>query len=369
MWLIFGLLLITLPPLGGSEEDPPTKSGRNSDLSFQGLTTPGLTVSPQEVTEINEALFHLRQNEKHLRERREKLFVYEIMSMVLCPVGYVLNGLSFRVFWRMCKKHKQAIMLVLMALSVADTVATMVEIDYVISANTGFSWTQNTNIGCKVIPYLTYVARDCSNVFCLLVALERFVSVYFPLKVSLWFTRKRIKIAIGCIVFVITSLEIYRLIAFKHGVQKGMHYCGRIVKYADISRKFTLALTQCLAFLVSWACICVLNFLIVLRLRKWRRQRSDLGAKNEGSDIGLTLMFLCMSVFSFSMNILAFVNVGSLLHSGKTYITNYSKLTISSIMLLANHSCNFIFYTLAGATFRENLLALITCGKRDVPGE
>ena len=286
---------------------------------------------------------------------------YKAFAKVLCPAGFVLNALSFAVFWRMKKKQKHAIILVLLALSVADPLATLVSADYLIWMNLGYSWGYNTDIGCKLIPYFQTVARSCSNVFCLLVAVERFVSVYFPFQVSLWCTRKRMKFVIPCIVVMFACLESYLIPKFYLlNVHQGVYYCTR-TSFVVLD----LVITRCLGFLVPWLAIGILNFLIIVRLRKVRSKRKSLGAKTTGSNTGLTLMFLAMSLFSLAMNVL---DLSDAIHMLRTRLSSQRSLDESTleagfIMVLCSHSCNFVFYAMGGSTFRRTFANLITCGK------
>ncbi|ELU13554.1 hypothetical protein CAPTEDRAFT_218252 [Capitella teleta] len=316
-------------------------------------------------TTIDPELLKLIQYEKmFVTDRRYYLRTYERFALVLCPVGFICNGLSSVVFWRMKNRQKQAIILVLLALSIADPLATLVSTDYIIWATLGYSWAQNTNIGCKLIPYFRIVARDCSNVFCLLVAFERFISVYFPLQVSLWCTRKRMKIAIVCIFVMFAGLESYRIAAFGMKVEYGVSFCYRLLALNTIARRLDMAFSKCLGFVIPWLSMGILNFLIIIRLRKWRAQRASLGAKtDDGSDIGLTLMFLTMSLFSMAMNILDLVNIIVLLQSDRQLVNDYYTYGISATMMLCGHSCNFIFYAMGGETFRKTLMNVITCGR------
>ena len=293
---------------------------------------------------------------------RNHLVIYERFSTVLGPVGFILNGLTFIVLWCMKRKQKQAVILVMMALCVADPVATIVNIDYVIFSKFGYSLQQNTRAGCKLIPYFAVAAKDCSNVFCLLIAIERFISVYFPLKVALICTRRRILIAASASTFIILGLESYCLVAYtQKNYLKIWNVCVTEGQYVDLRFKLNFVISQIFGFLMPWLLIGVLNFLIVVKVNISLLQRKKLGVTDNHHSQSITFMFLGISLFSLGTNIL---NIYNLVYYIATGINVHIELAvISSILVLCNHTFNFVFYALAGKNFRKTLVSLVTCGK------
>ena len=71
------------------------------------------------------------------------------------------------------------------------------------------SFSQRTNFGCRVSEYLTKIARDCSSYIVLAFTIDRFVSVKFPLKKSLWITKRRVEVTLLVFVIIFATAESY----------------------------------------------------------------------------------------------------------------------------------------------------------------
>ncbi|ELT96503.1 hypothetical protein CAPTEDRAFT_216035 [Capitella teleta] len=305
-----------------------------------------------------------------VRNRKAAMYNYQIASTCLCPMNYLLNGLSIVVFLKMAPKQKQAALLVMIGLCFADAAATTYHIDYVIWANFGWSLMQNTDWGCKFFNWLGVVGSDCSYVFCLLIALERFASVMFPLKVSLWFTKRRVKIAMVAVILIFSSLEMNRFWFFRKALINNVNFCYRSAETSKLSRQLSLGINRILGFLIPWVFICLLNLGIVIRLKQLNMQHQKLGKTDSShqNNHSLTLMFLSMSIFSLLSRAFDTYNVIHILVIGSNYINDYSKYIISTCLILSGHSLNFVFYTLAGSKFRKTSMEMVCFCKRSTGG-
>ncbi|ELU08851.1 hypothetical protein CAPTEDRAFT_206038 [Capitella teleta] len=287
-------------------------------------------------------------------DRRNALRSYELASFICCPLCYLFNLVSIVVFIRMWRQSRTPVLLALIALCIADPLATIINADYLIWATTEWSPMQNTDAGCKTINWLATVAHDCSNALCLLIAIERFVAVFFPHKVDKLVTKVTTTVAIVTIFVVYAGLEGYRFVIFTHMSMWDTDFCSRDSDHLDLGRQMSIGVTESLGFLINWFGLTVCYALIIGRLFIWKQKSKQTG------QAPFTLMLLCMSVFSLGCNIMRIVNAIILMESGTSYINNYDRYINSSILLLVGHSFNFVFYALMGKKFRQNLVQCCT---------
>ena len=101
------------------------------------------------------------------------------------------------------------------AISVVDTFALEDEfdksvIDLLSKTSIGIYWSLTTYlVGCKLLPWIRTISQICSSYFILIVTLERFVSVRFPLKRAVICTKRRINAAIVMILVVAIAATVY----------------------------------------------------------------------------------------------------------------------------------------------------------------
>ncbi|ELT99855.1 hypothetical protein CAPTEDRAFT_226931 [Capitella teleta] len=302
--------------------------------------------------------------------RREAMYDFQVAATGLCALNYLLNGLSVAVFVKISKHQKQAVILVMIGLCFADAVATVTYIDYIIWAYTDYSPMQNTDWGCRFFNWLSAVSKDCSNLFCLLIALERFVAVYFPLKVSLWFTRTRTVVTMAGMIVVFASLECFRFVSFHRVLYDGSYLCGRVYKHTLMSRNLGLVFTLVVGFLIPWGAISILNVCIIARLNRLRIDRKKISNKtnDDNNNHSLTLMFVSMAVFNLVCNGFNIYNVIYQLAFGSPYASDYPKIIISYCLVLTGHSFNMVFYALTGSKFRNILFGMLCCGRKTEDG-
>ncbi|ELT98222.1 hypothetical protein CAPTEDRAFT_185079 [Capitella teleta] len=306
------------------------------------------------------------ENTKYfVANRKAAMYNFQIAATGLCPLNYFLNGLSVFVFLKMSKKQKQAIIYVTIGLCFSDALATATYADYVIWAYFGKSPMQNTDWGCKFFNWLGASAGNCSNVFCLMIAIERFFSVFFPFNVSLWFTRRRTLVAMVAIMAVFSSLESFRFWSFQQTLVDGVPICERIVGMSTLSRVLSLGFSRIMGFLVPWVVISILNLCVIIRLNHLKSKRQNLGLttgadQSHKNNQSLTLMFLSMSLFSLLTNGFDLYNIIHQLIVGTHETPDFNQLIIGYVLVLAGHALNFVFYALAGSNFRHILIGMCT---------
>jgi hypothetical protein len=105
------------------------------------------------------------------------------------------------------------VMLVFVCLSVVETFALSLLFNSLINPNGIKSiWVvTNYRAGCKILYWIAGFCQMCSSWYVLLFSMERFISVRFPLKRAVIWTRKRTRMAVVAITVTMAVLETYLL--------------------------------------------------------------------------------------------------------------------------------------------------------------
>jgi hypothetical protein len=105
------------------------------------------------------------------------------------------------------------VMLVFICLSVVETFALSRFFDAAINPNAikSIGTVTNYRAGCKILNWIAGFCQMCSSWYVLLFSVERFISVRFPLKRAVIWTRKRTNMAIVAITVTMAVLETYLL--------------------------------------------------------------------------------------------------------------------------------------------------------------
>jgi len=99
------------------------------------------------------------------------------------------------------------IIIVFVVMSVVDTFSLTEYFNVMLSSFLYNYWSlENWDAGCEILKWIGYSSQVCSSYYVLLFTMERFISVRFPLKRAVIWTRKRTHIAIVAI-FLIAALS------------------------------------------------------------------------------------------------------------------------------------------------------------------
>ena len=116
-----------------------------------------------------------------------------IWASVLCCVSLITNGLCILTFATKKSKKEQTVNTFLIALAIADSFSLVNAWNNVAMYWTGTSVMTTSNAGCKIVPYIGNIARDCSYYITLGFTIDRFISVTVPLKRALCINKARVR--------------------------------------------------------------------------------------------------------------------------------------------------------------------------------
>ena len=290
--------------------------------------------------------------------------VYNYWSCVVPAVAIVANLLSILVFASRGQKE-QTVNMLLLGLAIADTLSLLSTMDVAVHFLTEHSWMQHTAIGCKLIQYVTSVARDSSSFITLTFTIDRFVAVQFPLERASLMTRRRVQIAMVAIVLLSATFETYWIIGLYHNKEYNACYTPSSKGMAMIST----VIRNISGFMIPGVLVAILNALIIKRLQEYQAHRSSMTSvkKCDIANRSLTITLITVSTFSFIVylpKVLFFLYLafGSLKYNETEFIAAY----VTDGLCFLNYTCSFFLYSLSGPQFRRDLkyalLNITFCG-------
>ena len=303
----------------------------------------------------------LEENIARFARYRAARDAYDKMCYIIIWPALLLNGLSLAVFsYKYSLNKSQTVNILLMALAITDCLSLVIVFDTVLYNWTGlkYSLMQNTDIGCKVLPFIAETAQCCSSYIILTFTVERVVSVYYPLKKTIWITHKTIALALITIIIYSMVIQSYKFSELK------LNYAGNACA-SDNNHIMTinLIIRYGLGFLPANVMVAILNILLIRKLQKWTAKRAAMTSK-EGSNKmnrSLTGMLVTVSTFSFLVSMpkcfmqIVAVSIPSLVYKVEAIEAVY----ITDALSMLNYSCNFLFYCVAGSQFRRDFLMLV----------
>ncbi|XP_059139452.1 growth hormone secretagogue receptor type 1-like [Physella acuta] len=227
---------------------------------------------------------------------------------------------------------------------------------------------------CRFI-YIASDVTEYSGYFCLVgITVERLIAVWFPLKMSLWCTKK--KAAIG--IFVIFAFITGQAQQYNETVRfNGL--CLVRLKYRPIvERLYYLTLINTVFAMLPITALVVLNILIRVKLtsaRKFQKQMSDQQNKEKDKQqqqINRMLMaasiwlIICVSpdtVYRYVDYALVWTGIepGTMPHN--IVRIKYFLDVTCGVLKVYNHAANFILYVVAARKFRTELIKMVTCNR------
>lgn len=302
----------------------------------------------------------------------------DILGMVMEPIffttGVVGNSLSIRV---LLGKDFRAmpVSLTLVCLAMSDMTITILH-----PFNRSFFRkllgvdirSINGDIGCKLFFWGWRSAKMTSSWFVVFVCIERFLVVWFPLKVKQISTRRNTLCGLACIYIGICSLT--GAWTFASGLKNGA--CVPDMKskgYEELTRVFLLTGTTVYSGLPSVLMI-VFTSLIISKLFVSRRQRQKLSTTVSNADAAtakITVMLIGITIAYILL-----VNPHAILHNiafatGKDFFESSSPMIktgreIAQVLEQINYSINFFMYILCSTQFRArvaDVLGIKKCSK------
>ena len=291
---------------------------------------------------------------------------FELYSdLILVPIGFILNIWTFWTFYKM-RTYQSAPGLHLMFIAIADTV-TIIGI-FFFRSNTwrkyiNIPYFMNTHIIlCKGIPLVASLGTIWRGLLLLSATVERFISIAFALKVKSWNLLRVSKILIIVHLLISTSLSVVWVYFLELIEMYETTLCNVDVKYQNIYYEVDTLIFAVFGNGVCGGLVLIFTILIATFLFKSKHQRSSMSQSSNKSEKEYRITFMlflvaCLFIFTKLPEIII-VQIGIQYADNRLRDQLYANAMIAApvtnVLLILNHSVNFVIYLIFFKTFRES---------------
>lgn len=296
----------------------------------------------------------------------------DYVSLTSMPILLILAlvGNCFTVIIMQKKDFKvMTFSIILTALALSDTaLSIMVPFNkkFVISAFQNDARAISP-IGCKAFFWFWRTSKMTSSWFVVLVSIDRFVAVWFPLKAKIINSRKKVMINITAVCAVIGGFN-----AFWGHTCDVLKNGSCIPNIAEVGKE-TLARGMVFAgtFLYSiipGCLIVIFNSMTIARIVKkhWERRRLTQNLPQSNSQMrqmttmlmGVSLAFIILVIPISIVHCISLVWGKNIFQTDDPIISTLRDIT--QIMEQTNYSINFFLYVFCSSTYRDEFLKMIT---------
>ena len=283
--------------------------------------------------------------------RKVARYIWSYGGPFLAVLGITGNILSAIVMLRKSLRHNTS-SVYLLVLACLDTIMLLFMLGKMwISAVWDFDITALSIVGCSIFYIVIRFGVYYEAWVLVLVAIERFVAVWWPLDVKTIFTRKYVIIQVACLAVVLALLSINHLWAINftpwHPIMKCQH--DETVQYAwDIIDLF-------IATVIPFVVMIVCSVLIVVKLMMNMFRRAT-GRGLPVSSITVMLMSVCITFIVTALPVKFFVILLGVFKRAYGCCFTMNVLFPVGVMLqISNYAANFLLYCASGSKFRAEL--------------
>ncbi|XP_046333305.2 probable G-protein coupled receptor B0563.6 [Haliotis rufescens] len=306
--------------------------------------------------------------------------IYCGLLPVVCVFGIVGNVMSFVVLYIQGSKERTNIILV--ALAISDTlflITTLLrKVNHLVSkVDKNAAFDVNMIMQAQVM-MLNMLFGRITSALTMLIAIERFIAVYFPLKAQFLLTPTRVKFAVVFLYVTLCAafaplLNLYKITyVFSKRQQRIIPYIRVTQFYIDNADFFDVYLDQFLNIMFRYipiVLVCVFTVLVVLRIKRssvWRRKTSQNADKTKDEDRVTNMLVLvsclyisCLMPGTITVTLRFFIQ-------GFNFVGRYSNLfnLMGGFILLlecCNSSANFMVYMAMSKKFSSTYKRVFLC--------
>jgi len=295
---------------------------------------------------------------------------YYLNVFLLTPViilGLVGNCLSM-LTWGLGRHRDTSTAVLLTALAATDTIVLVVPALEMWAYEIFQYWLRLPNVVfCKFFAWASYVGPTVSSWIIVLITAERFVSIWFPMKVRYLCSRYKVRI------FIVVVYVIMALVYGPFLIVTDLHddYNSSIFNNLTCNLKkngsfhlyifpIWMWLDLILLFMVPFFFVLTGNSLILYKLIKSRKILKK-GEPQASTRTRVANAFTIRAIaLSFVMLVCLFpVSIQEVYNAHKSVTPSGLVHVIVRILLYANSSFNFILYCAIGSGFREDMKAVL----------
>ncbi len=297
------------------------------------------------------------------------------MNMMCLPViiimGVIGNGFTLLIMTRKSMRN-QGFCFYLATLAVSDTVQLCTYgAWYLVYATTGSVVDVSVFAHCKLDYFLDTYSHQYSAWVLVAVAVERYISIYFPYKTKTLCTVRNAKlVCCGLLVCLFLICSPNLLPQSREVTKWGPFYWCVPVKNSSLYyfiTKIWPILDVVMYGIFPSALMIILNMAIVFKIRKNKRISNISSSYSKKSrQLTITLLVVSTAYMVLSLPHGFFVVYIEQDYQNKLHMYTTSKLfTVFNLCNFLNHSINFVLYCLSGDKFRMELVKML-CPKVEV---
>ncbi|XP_064598658.1 FMRFamide receptor-like [Liolophura sinensis] len=289
-------------------------------------------------------------------------------TLICCAIGLPSNLASIVTLMKM-KPMTSSIFLLIFLAAVDFSVVFYKQLFTILILNLQY---RVSEIGCKFYFYIGSILVQYSIWLMVALTVERFIAVWFPLKVANLCTVRRAKITVICILLGLALFNIpYAVSTSERQEPTGWWVCGIHEGFKFFFVKWSWVDSAIYLFL-PWPTLLFCNVMIIVGLRISGRKKQRMTnstnqtAESKRQQQSVTVMLIVASVTCFVLltpNAVFFIyqrywDVQSDAYQYASYVFVNSFIYFLSNF---NHAINFFLYVVSGRRFRRVFIALITC--------
>ena len=316
------------------------------------MTNTTSTGYPVSVTEEGGGI---QQNKSYLLP--EQSFAH--FSLAFSAIGLLANTLLIVVIIRGSLRHS-VFMTMLIVLAITDNVE-LLSSDLLQLGLLGNHLSPSLMF-CRIFLFICQSSATMSAWMVVLISVERFIAIFYPLKVHIFLSMKRTYIIISCVGVLICISKVYHLFSSSIFTYSNMTVC-----YIGANDKSDVIFSIVHGLFYSFIPFCIITVLNVKILKKLKLQQTFRASSqfSTSRDTSLVPMMLAISVAfaltTFPIMILIICSLTVDL-AGFKWNLNSNWIFILAIGLVnLNHSLNFFLYCVTGTVFRNAFFSLIKC--------
>ena len=293
---------------------------------------------------------------------------WTIATLTICCVGIMANSFVISVV-TISSLRTSVFMNLVMILAIFDILYLLAVIHGQIGIFGQFL-IEPSVVHCSLNNYLLYVCGVVSSWVTVLISLDRYIVIYFPLKGHIYCTKKRSCSIVVALFIISCSWLVPMLFISKITLTDQGPSCSLI--WNGPPQMLFLTILLIFYSIVPGLCMVLLNILIIRKLKVQRAfrvrsqmQHSESHNSNNNSQV-IIMVFIC-SVFvvtSFPSTIVVFAYFSTSVYG---YLFSIQLFYFANLLDTINHSVNFFLYCLTGSFFRNALFQLVKCKNKEYP--
>ncbi|BFZ17963.1 hypothetical protein BsWGS_21001 [Bradybaena similaris] len=256
-------------------------------------------------------------------------------------------------------------------LALTDTVAIIVKVIYWQASG---HFVQLTTPGCTIIMFIQQFSTVYPNWVVVAMTTERFLAVWFPLRVGQMYTRRKAIITLATLAFITAAVYLFFCWAWIEKYETGYGYwCEMKHEYVVFTHDDSYYWIEALYYAIL-PCLLILigNMLIITNIKRATKiQRHltnsfDQGGRKARDQRQITVMLVVVSVIFLLLNMpnaVFYIVKRSWKYQENSYehVKHMFINRFFHVLADANHAVNFYLYFLSMSSFRRRFMDAVRC--------